>query len=262
MNRVRGRPPRNAVARRSPHGADVSTGFLQLDRASRLLQVRRGTARLAHLVDVIPNAALDAPSLLPSWRRRKIIAHVATDAAALDRAARSLLSGQTVTVDLAAEVRHEETSRACTLGDDALRNLFTHTIARLDRAWADVPDSAWETPISITRGGDVPFSHTLWMRAREVWVHAVDLSSGGGFSQMPPELLIELVDDVERAWRRRGLDLGIEVAPGGEVEAVRVDDRIIVRGPLPLVARWSTGRLGDHPLRLDDGRLISPPPWL
>lgn len=223
--------------------------------------VSRGTARLAHLINVIPDAELDAPSLLPGWRRREVIAHVACHGAALSRLADAVATGNESSSHEIAEPQAAEVSRACTLRDDALRNLFTHTVARLNRAWAGVRDPVWDVPVVTAQGSEVPFSETLRIRAREVWVHAVDLATGAGFSQIPQELLLELLGDAERGWREQDLDLGLDVDPGSELHAVRVGDRIVVRAPLPVLAWWATGRLVDQPLVLDDGHTIAPPRW-
>ncbi len=82
------------------------------------------------------------------------------------------------------------------------------------------------------------------MRAKEVWVHAVDLDNGGSFLDFPTEMVDEIIADVLRAWTRRG-------EPGAV--ALRATDRDLgaaeygeggptVEGAAPDLARWLTGR--------------------
>lgn len=45
--------------------------------------------------------------------------------------------------------------------------------------WRDLPDANWTHEVRTAQGRTVPASETVWMRTREVWVHAVDLDNGG-----------------------------------------------------------------------------------
>ena len=49
----------------------------------------------------------------------------------------------------------------------------------------------------------MPASETLWMRTREVWLHAVDLDNGGSSRTSPRELIDHLIADVLSNWRKR-----------------------------------------------------------
>ena len=72
----------------------------------------------------------------------------------------------------------------------------------------------------VTRkAGDVP-----WMRAREVFVHAVDLGVGITFADLPDDFLFALADEIRTK------------------RALSDDDLRGVTGPLPEVAAWLAGR--------------------
>ena len=81
------------------------------------------------------------------------------------------------------------------------------------------------------------------MRTREVWIHAVDLDNGAQFSDVPGVVLESLLADIVEAWRRKelGADLVLEVTGAEPIAMGGTADRT-VRGPLPAVVRWATGR--------------------
>jgi maleylpyruvate isomerase len=76
----------------------------------------------------------------------------------------------------------------------ALRNLFDHTVARLDETWRHLPESAWHAEVRTAQGRLVPASETAWMHAREVWILAVDLACGARFGDFPDVVLESLLD--------------------------------------------------------------------
>ena len=65
----------------------VARQDLTLDPAlqAQLLTARRGTAFFARKLNELRDADLDAPSLLPGWTRRHVIAHVSYNARAIAR---------------------------------------------------------------------------------------------------------------------------------------------------------------------------------
>ena len=106
-----------------------------------------------------------------------------------------------------------EIKDGATLSAAALRNLFDHTVARLDEKWRHLPGSRWAAPVRTAQGRTVPASETVWMRTREVWIHAVDLDNGAQFDDFPDVVLESLLADIVEAWRRKelGADLVLEV---------------------------------------------------
>ena len=101
-----------------------------------------------------------------------------------------------------AEHRDREIKEGATLSAAALRNLFDHTVARLDEKWRNLHASRWAAPVRTAQGRTVPASETVWMRTREVWIHAVDLDNGAQFSEFPDVVLESLLADIVEAWRR------------------------------------------------------------
>lgn len=142
----------------------------------------------------------------------------------------------------------------------ALRSLFAHTAAHLDVEWRDLPAPAWDARVRTAQGRLVPARETAWMRAREVWVHAVDLDNGARVRDLPPDLLDELLADVPRAWQRRREGVDLTLAPHGREPVVLGAGGPAVAGALPDLVRWLIGR-GARQLTSSTGEIPAVPRW-
>jgi len=236
--------------------------FNDLDFAERLLIARRGTAYFAQRLADLSDRDLDADSLLPGWSRRHLVAHVGYNAAALCRLMDWAGTGTETPMYASAEQRACEIDEGSTLNPGELRNLFDHTVARLDQKWRHLPPAAWSAQVRTAQGRLVPASETVWMRTREVWIHAVDLASGGRFSDFPPVVLQSLLADIVEAWRRndRGAGLTLAVEGCNPIVLPPGPRTTTVSGPLPAVVRWAAGR-GAVDVSID-GDEVGPPRWL
>ena len=130
--------------------------------------------------------------------------------------------------------------------------------AVLERTWAETLARVAAMPagtVDISVDGEWSFAQTLrhlvmatdtvWMRSREVWMHAVDLANGAAFRDIPVPVLERLLKDITGAWKTRGTDAGL---------VVKVTDRdltcgdtasaspTVVSGPLADVVEWAAGR--------------------
>jgi len=162
-----------------------------------------------------------------------------------------------------ADQRAQEIADGATLNPAALRNLFTHTAARLDEKWRHLPQAAWQSQVRTAQGRTVPAEETAWMRTREVWIHAVDLDNGGRFGDFPNVVLESLLDDVVGMWRKKGLGSGIVLEIDGRNDPVVVDtvgaQEVRVAGSLPAVVRWVAGR---GAIEVTGDTDAPPPRWL
>jgi maleylpyruvate isomerase len=135
----------------------------------------------------------------------------------------------------------------------------------LNVEWRDTPDEAWGHEVRTAQGRTVPATETVWMRNREVWIHAVDLDNGARFSDVPAEVLARLLKDVTGNWAGQDKDPGLRIqvsdAPElGELGAGAGQDAgILVRGDLAAVAQWASGRGG---ARLEAGADVANPRWI
>jgi maleylpyruvate isomerase len=141
-----------------------------------------------------------------------------------------------------------------------------------DRLWAAMvamQRDAWAARVQTAQGRDVPAATVVWMRVREVWIHAVDLGAGTDYTDFPGSLVDALLDDVTAAFTTRGTAPAVRLAPtdrrrvwtvgagaGADPSAGTVaGDGEQVSAPAARIAAWLTGRD-----RLDGAPDL--PPWL
>ncbi|NWL10431.1 maleylpyruvate isomerase [Paenarthrobacter nitroguajacolicus] len=214
-----------------------------------LLQARRGTAFFARKLNELTDAELDGGTLLPGWTRRHVVAHVGYNARAIARLVEWAATGVETPMYPSPEARNQEIDFGATLSPIALRNLFDHSAVHLSVEWRDLPDASWSNEVRTAQGRTVPATETVWMRTREVWVHAVDLDNGASFNDIPSTVLERLLGDITGAWKARGTDAGllIKVTGGKDVADLTFGDTSatnpsVVTGTLPAVVEWATGR--------------------
>ncbi|MDQ1177712.1 maleylpyruvate isomerase family mycothiol-dependent enzyme [Microbacterium sp. SORGH_AS_0421] len=215
---------------------------------------RRGTAYFARRLMQLDDADLDAPSLLPGWTRRHLVAHVGYNARAVARLVEWARTGVENRMYASDTQRWDEIVLGATLPTRALRHLVDHAAVHLDVEWRDLTDAQWDAEVVTAQGRTVPARETAWMRAKEVWVHAVDLDNGGSFLDFPPEMVDGIVADVLRVWTRRSEPGAVvlratdrDAAPGEYGEGGPV-----VEGAAADLARWLAGR-GARRLRVVGG---------
>lgn len=229
----------------------------------RLLVVRRGTSYFAQRLSELTDAELDEPTLLSGWTRRHLVAHVGYNAAALCRLMDWAASGIETPMYESTEQRGREIEEGATLSPAAIRNLFDHTVARLDEKWRNLPSSAWDAEVRTAQGRTVPASETIWMRTREVWIHAVDLGNGGQFSDFPEIVDEGLLSDIVGMWRKKGEGSGLALSVDGQKQVEVASGAAVtttIRGSLPAVTRWAAGRGGVGVEITGEGS--EPPRWL
>ncbi|NYJ73628.1 maleylpyruvate isomerase family mycothiol-dependent enzyme [Allobranchiibius huperziae] len=193
-----------------------------------------GTTLLADEVAGLTEQEYDAPTLLPGWTRRHLVAHVAANADALGHLVHWAATGDETPMYSSPQDRAAGIERGTSMSADELGEWLHGSADRLAAAMAELSDEQWAAPVVTAQGRTVPATETPWMRSREVWVHVVDLDRGHRFEDLPPDFLTALVEDITA---RRG-----EVPP--------------VDGPLPQVAAWLAGR----PHTLTDAPALAP--WL
>ncbi|MET3811871.1 maleylpyruvate isomerase family mycothiol-dependent enzyme [Arthrobacter sp. UYEF3] len=213
-----------------------------------LLQARRGTAFFARKLNELSDAELDGDSLLPGWSRRHVTAHIGYNARAIARLIQWAATGVETPMYPSTDVRDHEIDFGATLPPIALRHLFDHSAVHLNVEWRDLPEDAWHHKVRTIQAREVPAAETVWMRSREVWMHAVDLDNGAGFRDIPVRVLARLLNDITGAWHARGTDAGLVVKVTdrnltyGDATS---DSPTLVSGPLAAVVEWAAGRGND-----------------
>lgn len=244
---------------------DVTTDPALLEE---LLTVRRGTAFWHRKVEELTDAELDEPSLLQGWSRRHLISHVGYNARAIGRLVLWANTGVEHPMYASAEARAREIELGATLPARALRHLNHHAAVSLNVEWRDTPEDAWSYQVRTAQGRAVPLRETVWMRTREVWLHAVDMNNGARISDIPEQVLERLLTDIVGIWGTRGTDPGLAIhisdrpdlgvlGTGGA--ATENESAPTIRGDLAAVVSWASGRGTSH---LETGQEITAPRWL
>jgi maleylpyruvate isomerase len=245
------------------------------DTAVTLPWMGAGTELVIRAVAALPDDALRAPSALPGWSRAHVVAHLARNAEALTRLATWARTGVESPMYPSPEHRAAEIEAAAQATAATLRAELTSTAEGFDAALAALDDADWRAEVRSARGRGLPATELPWMRVREVWLHAVDLDSGVAVSDLPPEVVDALLDDVtgtlsvepgcpaavlEPGDRDRTWSLGAAADGAVEGGAVRV------RGDAADVLAWLVGRPGPGVEAVDaDGSEVpvpAPPRWL
>lgn len=219
---------------------------------------RDGERHFGVAVDGIADDAFGRPSLLPSWSRRQLLAHVARNADALVNLCTWARTGFETPMYASAEARDAGITELAALAPAELKTAVRAASNRLGEAVRAMPDGAWSAQVRTAQGRTVPAAQVPWMRCREVWVHAVDLDAGLWFGDVPDEVLAALVDDVFETWSRRGQLPDATLSVGNRVWGT---GSAAVSGTLPAITGWVTGRTGPEVLAHDE-RLPNLPPWL
>ncbi len=227
------------------------------------MSFHRGTAYFAQRLAELPDDALDGETLLDGWTRKHLVAHVSYNAAALCRLLDWAATGVETPMYESAAQRNREILDGATLRPATLRNLFTHTAARLDEKWRTLPEPARSAIVRTAAGRLVPASEVAWMRSREIWVHGVDLANGGQFGDFPEPFLKSLLSDIVTGWRRKELGAGLVLEVSGCAPLAIQPDSVptaTMRGTLPALVRWAAGR-GAVGVSCEGARQ-APPHWL
>ncbi len=241
--------------------------FHDLPLSERLTLARLGTSHYSRQLSLIDNVDFDEPTNLAGWTRSHIIAHVAYNAIALCNLMHWANTGEKTPMYSSPEARNEEIAYGSTLIPDALRNLHEHSVARLDVDWSETSGEAWANEVLTAQGRTVPASETLWMRSREVWIHAVDLGAVASFGDIPEVILETLAGEITAKWAGQGAGEGlvlIDAASGARYSAAPVAEgnaETELTGSLAAIVRYAAGR-GTEGVTSSTGEVPESPRWL
>jgi len=251
------RTPPGMFAPAVPAGADAPP----LDRLVALTGrfparqwMRDGTALLLSQAD-LDDGALAAPSGLPGWSRKHVLAHLAANAEALGHLAHWAATGEPTPMYASAEDRAAGIEAGTRRSAADLAAWLRDSSAALAAALDGLSAEQWRTEVKTAQGRLVPATVVPWIRSREVYVHAVDLATGVGFGDMPGGFLMALCEDV---LGKRAAEAGARASRALVLVAEDTGHRwelagpaVTVTGPLAEVAAYLAGR--PHALRTAAG---------
>jgi maleylpyruvate isomerase len=229
--------------------------------ASELLVARRGQAYFSRKLNELSNEELGAPSLLPGWSKAHVVAHVGYNARAIARLVEWAGTGVETPMYESPEQRGAEIALGATLSPRALRHLSDHAAVHLDVSWRDLPAERWAERVKTALGRTVPVSETVWMRTREVWLHAIDLDNGARFGDVPDVVFDRLLVDITTTWAARGEGTDLLIVPSDRVAPTGTGVRE-VHGSMAQILRWAVGRGLDGVTGVDGQPVEAAPRWI
>lgn len=164
--------------------------------AATLAWVAEGTALCREAVHGLDEAAYGAPSLLPGWTRKHVVAHLAGNAEAIGNLLHWARTGEPTPMYGSPEQRDAAIEAGAGLPGERLTAWFEESARALAGAMATLTEEQWRAEVVTAQGRTVPAREAPWMRSREVMVHAVDLGTGLRFADLPEEFLAELRADI------------------------------------------------------------------
>ncbi|MGW5275731.1 maleylpyruvate isomerase family mycothiol-dependent enzyme [Streptomyces sp. NPDC004044] len=177
--------------------------------------VQLGTALFVPAAD-LGEAGLDAPSTLPGWTRKHLVAHVAANADALGNLVHWAATGDRTPMYSSPEERAAGIERGAGMPAAELTAWLRRSAEELAASTASLSEEQWQSPVVTAQGRTVPATELPWMRSREVCVHAIDLGTGLTFADLPTGFLAALCDDVvAKRTKDRGPALLLEATDTG-----------------------------------------------
>ena len=220
---------------------------------------------LNRTADALTDEELDAPSLLPGWSRRHVLAHVAMNGFALAGVLDAIGRGRPVAMyesDAQRDAGIDELSRAAP--SELRARLWAATTAFTDKVEL-MDEERWDGEFNRLPGGPTwPAVTIVPTRRREVEIHHADLGAAYTHQDWPDDFVRELLDAVcvdqaaSGPFRLRATDLGGDWAVGaGAAEG----DGPTVMGRGCDLGWWLTGRGEGEGLTTDSERLPVLGPW-
>lgn len=223
-----------------------------------------GAAHLRGLMARMGDDAFAAPSALPGWSRAHVLSHVARQADGMINLLAWARTGVRTPAYASIEQRDADIDAGSTRPPTEIRADVVESSDRLAQVVRDMPPQAWAAQVSNPQGVAFPAIDIPWLRAREMWIHAIDLDVGATFADLPTPMLTELLAEVAAVvGAKPGCpSLRLEAATGTWTLGGS-DSPAIVTGTAPELAAWLLGRSRGRELRSSAGRkLPTVPRWL
>jgi maleylpyruvate isomerase len=216
-----------------------------------------GAAHLRGMMMRMGDDAFAAPSALPHWTRAHVLTHVARNADAMVNLIEWARSGKPTPAYESQEQRDADIEAGATRSPAEIRADVIASSDRLAAAVRSMPAEAWTATVRNAQGEAMPASEVIWLRAREVWIHTVDLDAGASFADLPRPMLHELILDVAGTLAARPDFPRLLLCPTDESQTWAVGEgggALTVKGPAAELAAWLLGRSKGRDLRTEDGK--------
>lgn len=243
--------------------------------AESLAWAADGQAHLRGLMTRMGGEAFTARSSLAGWTRAHVLTHLARNADAMINLLHWARTGEPTPAYPSPQAREDDITAGAGRTPDEIRADVVATSDRLADAVRAMPEKAWAARVRNVQDVEIPAVAVPWIRAREVWVHAVDLDVGASFKDLPiPMRQVLVADAVATLETRPGCPhVRLEESRTGQVrefgpgpaaeDGAEPGDLGTVRGKAPDLIAWLLGRPFGTGLRDADGARPAPlPAWL
>lgn len=211
--------------------------------------VATGTALVSRQLATLSEQDYQAPSALPGWSRKHLVAHLAGNAEAIGNLVNWAATGEPTPMYASPEARTAAIEAGTAQSGEELTASFNRTAQTLAAAMDALTEEQWGHDVVTGQGRTVPASEAPWMRAREVMVHAVDLKTGVTFDDLPADFLAALCEDI--AGKRNAAAGSATEGPALELTATDTDlqwqvagagEPVQVAGTLAALTSYLSGR--------------------
>lgn len=225
-----------------------------------------GAAHLRGLMVRLADEAFVAPSALPGWSRAHVLSHVARNADAMVNLLTWARTGTVTPAYPSREQRDADIEAGAGRPAAAIRADVEATSDALTGVVKAMPEAAWSATVRNTQGVAIVATDIPWARAREMWVHAVDLDVGASFADLPLPMVYELLTDVTATLAAKQCGPPVRLVATGRHRVWSIGEggrAVSVLGPAAELLGWALGRTRSRALRTADGRpLPTLPRWL
>jgi maleylpyruvate isomerase len=223
-----------------------------------------GAAHLRGLMTRMGDDAFAAPSALPGWSRAHVLTHIARNADGLINLLTWARTGAPTPAYASAEQRDADIATGARRLPSEIREDVLASSDRLAQVVRKMPREAWSARVKDVQGRQLLASDIPWLRAREMWIHAVDLDVGASFADLPAPMLAELMTEVAAAMGEKDECPGLHlVAPGCTWTTRDRPDALTVSGSATELIAWLLGRSRGRLLHCSSGgKPPTLPRWL
>ena len=122
--------------------------------------------------------AFAAPSGLPGWSRAHVLTHIARNADAMVNLLTWARTGVRTPAYASDEQRDADIETGAQRSPAEIRADVISSSDRLAQVVRAMPERAWSAQVTNRQGVKIRATDIPWTRAREMWIHAVDLDVG------------------------------------------------------------------------------------